>query len=96
MANPIPNEDKLYQILKEEGVKVHPIVWELLDHHIRNDLFGITAIVEDAYDRKESLTDREKDIVLKRVKNISSVMRKIQEATGWDGRYYHDIKKKIK
>ena len=93
MANPIRDEDKLYQILKDEGVKVHPIIWQLLDHHIRNDLFGISSVVEDAFDRKEPLLEKEINSVIKRIKSIIAMLKKLQEATDWDGKYYTSLEK---
>lgn len=38
MANPLPNEDKLYERFKNEHITISPLIWELIDHHIRNDL----------------------------------------------------------
>ena len=91
MANSIRTEDKLYKILKDEKVKVHPIIWELLNHHIRNDLYVITGITEDFFDKKEPLTEEKKDKIFQRIKNIASLMKKLQEVINWDGRYYHTI-----
>lgn len=44
MANPLPNEDLIYKKIEEEKIKVDPLVWMLLDHHIRNDLNVISVI----------------------------------------------------
>ena len=88
MANPMRNEERLYQILKEQNIQVHPIIWQLLDHHIRNDLNGISITVGDVFDRKEPLSDKELDHIIRRIKNITSIIEKIQQATSWDGNYY--------
>ena len=95
MANPMRNEDKLYQILQEENAKIHPIIWQLLDHHIRNDLYSISMITCDSFDRKEPLTEREINKVTTHIKNITSLLKKLQEATHWDGKYYQNIEKGI-
>ena len=91
MANPIPDEDKLYQILNDERVKVHPIIWQLLDHHIRNDLNAISMLAGDIFDRQGSITQKEIDSMISRIINISSLLKKLQKATGWDGKYYDRI-----
>lgn len=43
MANPIQNEEEIYTELKKENVQVHPLVWRLLNHHIRNDLMVLAS-----------------------------------------------------
>ncbi|MCM8787473.1 MAG: hypothetical protein NC935_05390 [Candidatus Omnitrophica bacterium] len=43
MANPLPNEEEIYEIIKKEKIEVHPLVWDLIDHHIRNDLNAIAV-----------------------------------------------------
>jgi len=78
MANPMPNEDKLYQVLKDEKVEVHPLIWQFLDHHIRNDLFVIMAIVEDLADENQPLTEGEKNKIFQRIKNITSLIKKLK------------------
>ena len=38
MANPIPNEQKLYEEIKQSGVSLDPRIWQILSHHIGNDI----------------------------------------------------------
>jgi len=45
MANPIGNEMELYESFKKEKVRVDPRVWELINHHVRNDLNHISVAV---------------------------------------------------
>ena len=45
MANPLPEEEKIYQKIKQENIKVDPIIWELISHHIRNDLNAMSIIL---------------------------------------------------
>ena len=45
MANPIKNEEEIYEQLKKENVQVHPLVWKLKSHHIRNDLMVLASDV---------------------------------------------------
>jgi len=45
MANPMPNEDKIYERLVRDKVVIDNDVRELLNHHIRNDLNGISTYV---------------------------------------------------
>ena len=38
MANPIPDEQKLYEEIKQSGVSLDPRIWQILSHHIGNDI----------------------------------------------------------
>lgn len=38
MSNPLPYESELIQKLKDQKISVHPLIWDLLSHHILNDL----------------------------------------------------------
>lgn len=45
MCNPLPNEKALYEKIEKEKLVVPAVVWELLDHHLGNDLYVINLIV---------------------------------------------------
>ncbi|MFH1875318.1 MAG: hypothetical protein ABH865_00315 [Candidatus Omnitrophota bacterium] len=45
MANPLPNEAELYARMEKEHINVHPLVWEFINHHVRNDLNWITMCI---------------------------------------------------
>ena len=49
MANPLYNEEELIAEIKKERIKVHPLVWELLNHHIRNDVNLISVALGQLY-----------------------------------------------
>jgi len=42
MANPLPNENEIYEKIKKESITVDPLIWELLSHNIRNDIHCIS------------------------------------------------------
>jgi hypothetical protein len=46
MANPLRDEDKIYEKIKKENITVHPLIWELISHHIRNDLFMLSLPID--------------------------------------------------
>ena len=45
MANQLRNENEIYETIKKESIQVHPLVWELINHHVRNDLMLLSADV---------------------------------------------------
>jgi len=47
MANPLKDEGKIYERIKQEGITIHPILWELMNHHVKNDLNYISLVLCD-------------------------------------------------
>ena len=47
MANPLNNEKEIYEKIKKEGLRVPPEIWELLNHHLRNDTQVVMFGAED-------------------------------------------------
>lgn len=45
MANPLPNEQAIYNKIKNENITIHPLILELLEHHIGNDVYMIDLII---------------------------------------------------
>lgn len=66
MANSFRDEDKIYKRIKEEGLRIDPDLWTLINHHVRNDLSYISSwigflrmtpdwILKDATERMKKL-----------------------------------------
>ena len=47
MANPMPNEDKVYERLKREKITIDHDIKELINHHVRNDVNWISMFAGD-------------------------------------------------
>ena len=47
MANPLPNEEDIYQKIETQNLKIDSSIWELIDHHIRNDLQVIAVAISN-------------------------------------------------
>jgi hypothetical protein len=81
MANPLPNEPEVYERIKQESITVHPLVWELLNHHINNDLYAINLIVGSTVLDGENMTEDNARRVLKHTKEIKDFLNKLSDAT---------------
>lgn len=84
MANPLPNENELYERIKKENITIHPVVWELLTHHIGNDLALVTMPLEMMLDPKypiEITKDKAKSM-LEHAMSIKDLIHKLKDATG--------------
>lgn len=84
MANPLPNEDELYEKIKKEKITIHPVIWEILTHHIGNDLSLITMPLENALDPEHPipLTDEKAALMLTHAKLIKELIDKLKVAIG--------------
>ena len=90
MANPLSNEDQIYERIKQEKIEIHPIIWELLTHHIGNDLYMITlALQTSLLDQKypKPLTKEKAEMMYKYALNIKGLMEKLKKATGREDRF---------
>lgn len=83
MANPLTNEAELYERVKKENIKVHPLVWELIDHNIGNDIQIIQFIVGNYVvgDNPESIPPDHGKKILDHCDEVRKFLRKLKEAT---------------
>ena len=84
MANPLPNEAELYKRIEKENISIHPIVWELLSHHLGNDLYMISMIIESTVLNKikpKPITTEDARKVLDKVMVIKDFLTKLRKAT---------------
>jgi len=81
MANPLPNEAEVYEKIKQENITVHPLIWELLNHHINNDLYAINLIIGSTVLDGENMTEDNGRRVLKHTKEINDFLNKLSQAT---------------
>jgi len=81
MANPLPNEAEVYETIKQKNITVHPLIWELLNHHINNDLYAINLIIGSTVLDGENMTEDNARRVLKHTKEIKDFLNKLSDAT---------------
>ena len=87
MANPLPNEDDLYQQIENRKLTVHPIIWELLSHHIGNDLYMINLILGATIlsrNNPRPMTTEEAQKIYERIMLIKDFLDKLRKATKKD------------
>ena len=89
MANPLGNENELYERIKKEKIEIHPIVWELLTHHIGNDLSIITMALDGTVlsNRPKPLDKEMAQKMRDHAFNIKELIYKLREATGRGGKF---------
>ena len=85
MAIPLSNEDELYERIKNEKIEIHPVIWELLTHHIANDLYMITLVLQTSIlDKKypKPLTKENAQRAFESAMKIKELLEKLKIATG--------------
>ncbi len=83
MANPLGNEAELYERIKKENIKIHPLVWELIDHNIGNDIHIIQFITGSHVvgDDPESIPPDHGKKILHQCDEMRKFLKKLKEAT---------------
>lgn len=83
MAVPLSNETELYEIIKKEKIKIHPVIWQLLNHYIGNDIHAITLIAGSYVmgDGAEAIPVEAGKKILDHTKTLTEFMDKLRKAT---------------
>ena len=83
MANPLSDESEIYEKIKKENMKVDPLVWQLIDHYIGNDLHAMQFIAGSHVvgDNPEAIPPEDGRKLLARCDEIRKFLRKLKEAT---------------
>jgi len=81
MANPLPNEQEIYEKIKEENINIHPLVWQLLEHHITNDLYAINLIIGSTVLDGQTLSVDNGEKILKHTNEIKNFLTKLADST---------------
>jgi hypothetical protein len=81
MCNPISNEKEIYEKITKEKLAIPSAVWQLLDHHLGNDLYVITLIASSHVtgERKESIPPEEGKKIIEHCKEIRRFLQKLRK-----------------
>lgn len=83
MANPLSDEREIYEEIEKEKLTIHPLVWNLLCHHIGNDVHAISLIAGSHVfgQNKEPIPPEDGEKILGHCEEIRVFLKKIGEAT---------------
>ena len=83
MANPLSNEKELYEKIEKNKLTIPQPFWELIDHHLGNDVYAISLIVSSHItgEEKEPIPVADGDKIIKHVEGIRAFLKKIREAS---------------
>lgn len=83
MANPLPDESEIYKNLKKNKVTIPHDIWDLIDHHIGNDLH-IIQFIAGSYvgsDNPEDIPVDQGNKIIAQCDEIKKFFMKLREAT---------------
>ncbi|MCX5699851.1 MAG: hypothetical protein NTX01_09205 [Candidatus Omnitrophica bacterium] len=81
MANSMKNEQEIYEKIKNQNITIHPLIWELMDHHISNDLYIINIIIGSTILDGQPFTEENAKSILEHSKSIKSFLSKLGKET---------------
>lgn len=83
MSNPLSNEKELYEKIEKEKLTIPPPIWELLEHHLGNDLYAISLIAGSYItgEDKEPIPVQDGEKIIKHIEGIRVFLKKIREST---------------
>ncbi|MBI4706913.1 MAG: hypothetical protein HY761_03185 [Candidatus Omnitrophica bacterium] len=83
MANPMSDEQRIYEKIEKEKLIIPSVIWELLDHHLGNDVYTISLIAGSHVtgQEKEPIPIEDGEKIVKHCVEIKKFLQKLNEAT---------------
>lgn len=81
MSNPLPNEYEIYEKIKNGNINIHPLIWQLLEHHIGNDVYMINLIIGSTVLDGEVLSVENAKKILNHCHQIKELLDKLDKLT---------------
>lgn len=79
MSNPLPNEAEIYKKIKDGNINIHPLLMELLEHHIGNDVYMINLIIGSTVLDGEPLSVENAKKILGHCDQIKDILEKLDK-----------------
>lgn len=77
MANPLPNESKLYEQIENEKITIASEIWDLLYHRIGDDVTAINLLCQYYLTNNEAIPILEAEKILVYTRDIKDTINKI-------------------
>lgn len=84
MANPLPEEEKLYIQIKEQNISIEPGIWDLIYHRLGDDVTAINLLCQYYFTNKEPIPILEAEKILAYTQNIKDIIKKITLSSSQD------------
>lgn len=77
MANPLPNEEELFERIKKEKISIDPKVWDLIYHKIGDNVSAINLLCEYYLNNQEDIPIKEAEKIIEYCSDIAKMIREI-------------------
>lgn len=77
MSNPLPSEYEIYEKIKNGNIVINPLILELLEHHIGNDIYMINLIIGSTVLDGEPLSVENAKKILHHCRQIKELLDKL-------------------
>jgi len=77
MANPIPNENELYEQLHNEKITISPDIWDLLYNCIGDDISAINLLCQYYLNEGQPVPAQEAKKILSYCRHIKNIVNEI-------------------
>jgi uncharacterized membrane-anchored protein YjiN (DUF445 family) len=83
MANPLSKETAIWERIKRKNLKIDDDIWELIQHHIGNDVYRIqmNAATHVTGDSPEPISVEDGKKMLKSCEDLAIFLKKLRAAT---------------
>jgi hypothetical protein len=83
MAKPLSNEKEIYEKIKREKIQIHPVIWELINHYIGNDVVAIQFIAGSYVvgDKPQAIPVKDAKRLMEHCDGIREFLKKLKSAT---------------
>lgn len=79
MANPLPEENEIYEKIKSGEASIHPLIMSLLEHHVGNDVYMINLIIGSTVMDGEVLSVENAKKILGHCDQIKDILEKLDK-----------------
>ena len=77
VANPLVNEQELYGQIKNDGISVHPFIWDTMYHYLGDYISVINAIATYYLEKNEPIALEDARKILEYTRKIKTAVDKI-------------------
>ncbi|MFA4889431.1 MAG: hypothetical protein WC628_07665 [Candidatus Omnitrophota bacterium] len=83
MARPLAGEAALYKKIEKEKLTIPDPIWELIDHHLGNDLYAISLIAGSHVmgEDKEAIPEEDGEKIINHIEGMRVFLNKLRYIT---------------
>lgn len=77
MANPLPNEDELFDKIKKEKIHIDTKIWDLIYHKVADNISAINLLCSYYLNNQEDIPIKEAERIIAHCSEIAKIIREV-------------------